>query len=190
MHFFDDKVRLKEGGESMRKGIPVLLLLGALLVLTACSGGQQGAPNILLALILPLLVISMFYFAFFQRDMAAREENRLAWLVKFLFLGPFAVAWYMTCRRPKEGEVVHGSKFSRLAKYFLLPWSIYVLLTPGLFLGGAVILDLATSALGVEHIGESFFWIVFLYIFIVPVWLVTLAVLGLVALISNAAQKN
>ncbi|MTI94696.1 MAG: hypothetical protein FH749_04285 [Firmicutes bacterium] len=151
--------------------------------------GAAGVADtiLLLALLLTVLLFSALYFLTYYRDMEQRGERKLIWLLKFLFLGPIAAAWYKVYRK-QEAETDQGSNIYRLAKGFLLPWSLYVLALPALLFGIIVLFD---TSVGVEHIGESAFWGVVVYmLYILPFWVLSLIVPIAVMMFSRGPKKT
>lgn len=141
----------RDGGYILTGNAKASNISSAWLSKTDAQGKQEWArtfggradyfPTLRIAAALLLLpLFNLIYFFRFFRDMKARKERPVPWFIKFFLLGPVAVAWYKTCRIPKEGEQPpRGKKTHHFAKHLILPWSIYVLIVPAAFVCAMII---------------------------------------------------
>lgn len=141
---------------------------------------------IAIVLISSILILNFIIFWFYYRDMKRRGERCSSWVLKFLFLGPLAVMWYRTYRKPADGEVIRGSRLHNLAKNFSVNWSIYLLLLPiiftvlFMFAKGPGFMLLSGLALLIEF--KTGFMFLMIYVFLV--WLAPVVISVIIMLVT------
>ncbi len=149
--------------------------------------GSQTGVAIFLLTSLVLLIYNTIYFSFYSRDMRIRKENKLAWLFKYMLLGPLAVAWYKSYRKAKEGEAEsRGGKLYKLAKNIIIPWSIYALTLPGIYLSIVTMIDILQGSITLGQSTEMIFWVPLMYVmFVIPIWFVSLIIPVVIMLVKK-----
>lgn len=130
-------------------------------------------------IIIGLAALHLLGWGLSTMDMRRRDERLLAWLVKFLLLGPVAAGWYTLARKPIEGEAPTGTKAYRFARGFLLPWTVYCLACPAIVVTAITLGDLPATP--VYERASYLFWSPVLYLMVMVmvlplVWLVPFVV--------------
>ncbi len=150
--------------------------------------GYELNPLVLIALVLifSILILNLIIFWLCSGDMKRRNERYRSWVLRFLFLGPLAVTWYRTYRKPADGGIIRGSRLHNLAKNFAINWGIYLLLLPILFIvlfmfvKGPGFMLLAGLALLIEF--KTGVLLLIIYIFLV--WLAPTVISVIIMLVT------
>ncbi len=142
-----------------------------------------------------LLLFSTLFFLFYLKDIIKRKESVLFWGVAIILTGPFGLTFYLSDRKPKEGEKREERRICRLAKNFIPSWTKYVLLGSILSFLMLIIHDLLTLDLAsgftsrLDYVLESLFWmVVALIIVIIP--LLIIIPISIAYIIKIITEKN
>ncbi len=143
-------------------------------------------------IVLTLVLMNIAFFLLSLTDMRRRGESRPGWFFRFLLLGPLAITWYKTYRKPADhtSETVERNLYS-LAENLIKPWSIYVLMAPLIVFGLVICGDVYSGHMNLAHIPEGLAWFAVLFaILVIPIWLVSLLVLKIIMRMSRPGTPD
>lgn len=144
--------------------------------------------EVLVPFILIVVVFNLVSFLVYLKDMKIRGEKRLLWFFLFLLLGPLAIAWYKSSRKLLKDDDVSGGKLHNFARCFILPWTIYILVLPALYIGLLAGYELIIAGVEMprrQYLNELIVWGMLLYVFVFIAWLIPTLLAGITALVSK-----
>lgn len=121
--------------------------------------------------LMALLLANLALYLIVSRDRRGERSSQL--LLKFLLLGPLAAAWFAASKRMADDGPEAGTMAHNVARSFIAPWTIYLLLVPITMLGVAVAHDLLsgeTSGLIETLAWAPLYYLASLVLYGIPVW--------------------